>query len=239
MSYNGIEVDMLSLGNADSILVTSWTNGAAMRILVDGGKVGDSEKVLTFLAGRGASYVNHIVCSHPHDDHAGGLPAIIASQKIDFGQAWMHLPWKHVDVPALQTAIRQGETTAKRVVKIIRASVQSAQDILNAVQKRKKVLTEPFQGQNIGFMTVCGPSEAYYAELLKEFTDFEKLTALEEAMASDEREELFESVMANTAIGKRILEETEAAGELGAAPTDPENNSSTILGAVFGDHKLL
>jgi len=172
MNYDGLEVDMLSLGNADSILVTRWTAGVSSRILIDGGNGCDSEKVLKFLEARGATYLDHIVCSHPHEDHAGGMPAIIASKDIDFGQAWIHLPWKHVDFSALGAAVQKGETTARRVVRIVRASVQSSQEIVQAVQKRNKILTEPFKGQMIGFMTVCGPSQPYYAEVLKEFTDF-------------------------------------------------------------------
>ena len=239
MSYDGIEVDMLNLGNADCLLVTRWTAGIATRILIDGGNAGDSDKVLGFLAARGATHLNHIVCSHPHDDHAAGLPAIIASKTIDFDQMWMHLPWKHVEFQAIDAAVRKGKTTPQRVLRILRASVQSAQEIVQAVQKRNKPLTEPFEGKVVGFMTVCGPSEVYYAELLKEFTDFEKLAALEESLASDEQQNLLEEKMANTAVGKLILDETEAAAELGAAPTEPENNSSTILGTAYANHKLV
>lgn len=50
MSYEGIEVDMLDLGNADAILVTRWSAGSASRILIDGGNSSDSEKVLGFSA---------------------------------------------------------------------------------------------------------------------------------------------------------------------------------------------
>ena len=77
MSYDGIEVDMLNLGNADSILVTQWSAGVASRILIDGGNTSNAEKVLSFLSSRGIKYLNHIVCSHPHDDHAGGLLGVV------------------------------------------------------------------------------------------------------------------------------------------------------------------
>jgi beta-lactamase superfamily II metal-dependent hydrolase len=239
MNYDGIEVDMLSLGNADSLLVTNWANGVPSRVLIDGGKKGDAEQVLAFLKARGVKYVDHVLCSHPHDDHAGGLPDIIASKDFAFGQAWMHLPWNHVDIPALSAAIARGETSAKRVVKIIRGSMQSSKAIVAAVQRRGKPLQEPFQGQAIGFMTVCGPSMTYYQELLKEFTDFQKLVAMEEALAEDDQQNLLEDVLGRTAFGNELLEKTAAEGELGAAPTQPENNSSSILGAVFGNRKLL
>jgi len=58
-------------------------------------------------------------------------------------------------------------------------------------------------------------------------------------LAADEQQDLLEETLANSAFGKRTLEETEAAGKLGADPTQPENNSSTILGTVHGADKLL
>jgi beta-lactamase superfamily II metal-dependent hydrolase len=238
-NYNGIEVDMLNLSNADSMLVTRWTNGVASRVLIDGGNRGDAEKILNFLVVRGATDLDHIVCSHPHDDHAAGLPDIIASKDITFGQIWMHLPWKHVDLTALAAAVQRGEITAHRVVKIILASLQSSQEIVKAANARNKVINEPFQGKTIGFLTVCGPSQSYYEELLKEFTDFETLTQMDESLAADEINDQLEESLANTAFGKSLLEQTEAAGELGKDPTQPENNSTTLLGTVFGTDKLL
>lgn len=97
MAYDGLEVDMLNLGNADSILVTQWSPAGTLRILIDGGKTGDSDNILAFLANHKISYLDHIVCSHPHEDHAGGLVDLIKSKEINIGQIWMHLPWRHID----------------------------------------------------------------------------------------------------------------------------------------------
>lgn len=37
MSNDGLEIDLLNLGDADSILVTNWFNDNPTRILIDGG----------------------------------------------------------------------------------------------------------------------------------------------------------------------------------------------------------
>ncbi|MBV8277468.1 MAG: MBL fold metallo-hydrolase, partial [Verrucomicrobia bacterium] len=105
MNYDGLEIDLLNLGDADSILVTRWFNGIPTRILIDGGNSSDGQKVLGFLRARGISYLNHIVCSHPHDDHAAGLIGIVNSNLIDFGQAWLHLQRNHSNFFALQQAL--------------------------------------------------------------------------------------------------------------------------------------
>jgi hypothetical protein len=44
--YDGLEIDMLSVGCADCILVTKWNNGIANRVLVDGACKSDYENVI-------------------------------------------------------------------------------------------------------------------------------------------------------------------------------------------------
>jgi beta-lactamase superfamily II metal-dependent hydrolase len=237
MSYEGVEVDMLSLGNADSLLVTRWKAGVASRILIDGGKTGDAETVLAFLKKRGIKFLDHIVCSHPHEDHVGGLVGVVQSKEIDFGQAWVHLPWNHIDRNTLAAALAKSEATAKKVVNIIRASVQTSQDLVNAITARGKTVLEPFKGQQIGFLFVCGPSKEFYEQLLKEFTDFEKLKSMEEAIAANERQNLLETLWEGTTLLGRQMEYKETG--LGQAPTEPENNSSTILWMKQGEDALL
>jgi beta-lactamase superfamily II metal-dependent hydrolase len=237
MSYEGVEVDMLSIGNADSILVTRWKAGVASRILIDGGKAGDSATVLRFLKGRGVKFLDHVVCSHPHEDHVGGLVGVVQSKEIDFGQAWVHLPWNHIDRNTLTTALARSETVAKKVVNIIRASVQSSQDLVNAITARGKTVLEPFAGQQIGFLFVCGPSKEFYELLLKDFTDFEKLKKMEEAIAANERQNLVEMMLEGATVSRKLTEAKETG--LGQAPTEPENNSSTILWMKHVDDALL
>ena len=49
--YNGVEIDMLSLGDADSILVSNWQGLSVQRFLIDGGNKGNASKVREFLRG--------------------------------------------------------------------------------------------------------------------------------------------------------------------------------------------
>jgi competence protein ComEC len=66
-------VTFFDVGWGDSALVRS-PGGAA--ILVDGGA--DPELVATKLAARGLKRVDLMVATHPHADHLGGLPAVLA-----------------------------------------------------------------------------------------------------------------------------------------------------------------
>lgn len=53
--FNGFEIDMLSLGDADSILVTQWRPDRLLpiRVLIDGGNTGSADSILAFLWSRG------------------------------------------------------------------------------------------------------------------------------------------------------------------------------------------
>ena len=86
MIYNGIEIDMMSLGDADSCLFTQWIDGKYVRILIDGGNKGSATTVRRFLKDHGVTYLHHVVCTHPHDDHAGGLAALLADATLNIGR---------------------------------------------------------------------------------------------------------------------------------------------------------
>jgi hypothetical protein len=49
--FNGLEIDMISIGDADCILVTQWSpfDGYLFRVLVDGGSKTDAKQIKEFL----------------------------------------------------------------------------------------------------------------------------------------------------------------------------------------------
>ena len=68
-----LEVWYIDVGQADAALVLC--GGHAM--LIDGGNAEDSSLIYTFLKKRDVSYLDYIVCTHPHEDHVGGLPGAL------------------------------------------------------------------------------------------------------------------------------------------------------------------
>ena len=224
---------MFGLGNADSILVTSW-NGSSVpsRTLIDGGNVGDGEKILNKLAALKVTRIDHLVCSHPHDDHAGGLLAILGNKNIKIGGLWMHLPWNHIDYARLSESLARANQT--KIAGIVTASLKTQQEMVGEANARGIPIFEPFQGTKIGPLFVCGPSSAFYEDLLKDFEDLEKLNAFQTALAE------YDAKVEARDLAAKLFDSTgEDDGELGAGPTDPENESSLILYAAHGAQKLL
>lgn len=223
MNYNGIEIDMLSLGDADSIVVTMWENGVSTRVLIDGGRAGGAEKVKGLLLQQGSNHVHHVVCTHPHDDHGGGLVELLGDEDLTFGHAWLHLPWRHIDMAALNSA--RSRYGSKKVMKILNESLETQNEIAAVIDERKIPYDEPFEGKWIGFLKVLSPSQAYYEELLAKFTDLGKITLLESQTNAAEIDNLLEEILEATTPQSRSL--------MDDPKTEPENNSSTILAAYY------
>jgi beta-lactamase superfamily II metal-dependent hydrolase len=233
--YNGIEVDMLSMGNADALLVTHWSNTDAVRVLIDGGNAGDSEKVLAKLHELRVGHLHHVVCTHPHNDHAAGLIGVLNHKAVTIGQFWMHLPWAHINYGELTASLnRAGQS---KVAAIVRASLDTAQQLYHAAVARKIPMAEPFDKSTVGPLYVCGPTVEFYRTLLLDFGDFEKLQAFDTALAAHERTMMMEAFASGLTIGGKGLSEDE--GELGSEPTEPENDSSVIMTAVQDGARFL
>ena len=117
--YNGVEIDMLSLGDADCILVSFWSGFSVHRVLIDGGNKGDAPIVRGFLRGLNIATIDDVLSTHLHDDHSGGLIDLLSDETLTFGKLWCHVPHWHVEskdmnkvwaalkAPAVQTKPRK------------------------------------------------------------------------------------------------------------------------------------
>lgn len=72
--HSSFEVHYIDVGQADCALVIC--DGDAM--LIDGGNVGDSRLVASYLKQQGIDNLEYVVCSHAHEDHVGGLSAALS-----------------------------------------------------------------------------------------------------------------------------------------------------------------
>lgn len=70
-----LEVYFIDVGQADSALVTC----GEMTMLIDGGNVGDGQKLYTILRDRNIQTLDYLICTHAHEDHVGGLSSALTA----------------------------------------------------------------------------------------------------------------------------------------------------------------
>lgn len=74
VSGGGLTVRYIDVGQADCALLEC--DGEFL--LIDGGNRDDSRLLVSFLEQQGVKELAAVVCSHAHEDHVGGLPAVLA-----------------------------------------------------------------------------------------------------------------------------------------------------------------
>ena len=74
VSGKGLTVQFLDVGQADCALLSC----DGEYLLIDGGNRDDSQLVVSFLEQQGVQELSAVVCTHAHEDHVGGLPAVLA-----------------------------------------------------------------------------------------------------------------------------------------------------------------
>lgn len=69
-----LEVHFLDVGQADSALVLCGEKS----MLIDGGNVADSRLVAAYLSKLAVKNIDYVICTHPHEDHVGGLSGALS-----------------------------------------------------------------------------------------------------------------------------------------------------------------
>lgn len=82
---SAFEVHYIDVGQADAALVRC--DGRAM--LIDGGNREDSRLIYTYLKRLGIQHLDYVVCTHPHEDHVGGLTGALNYATVGMAYAPM------------------------------------------------------------------------------------------------------------------------------------------------------
>lgn len=75
-----LKVHFIDVGQADAILI----QGAdGQNIVIDAGNNVDSDTVVSYIKAQGVMELKAVIGTHPHEDHIGGLDAVIKSFKVE------------------------------------------------------------------------------------------------------------------------------------------------------------
>jgi len=233
--YNGVEIDMLSLGNADCILVPFSSGVSVHRVLIDGGNRGDAPIVRSFLRGLNITKIDDVLSTHLHDDHSGGLIDLLADNTLTFGKLWCHVPHWHVEnknMDKVWAALKAAGTSDEATN--IRKSLETVATLYQTAKDRSIDHEEPFTGKRIGNLVVCSPTEEFYNGLVVEMTDVEKIKAEDAAQVRYDVQTALEEAMSKGILGDELA----GSSLLDDPHTSPENESSAVT-ATMHDGKIL
>ena len=73
-----LEVHFIDVGQADAALILC--DGKTM--LIDGGNVGDSNLLYSYLQKKGVRHLDYVVATHAHEDHVGGLAGALSYASV-------------------------------------------------------------------------------------------------------------------------------------------------------------
>jgi len=263
--FNGLEIDMLALGDADCIVVTQYTNFGPQRILIDGGNASDAPVISELLCSRGMTNFWAAVSTHQHNDHARGLIKLLQNKSITISTGWMHDVRNHVAADALRRASSGNSSRADDVKEVL----ENTKELVSAFASRNLSPQEPFAGATIaGYpsMIVLGPSLPLYQRMLREFTKvdvpsftpppvsfLETLSAIGGTAPRTRYGTLSEMLDPSVETMYGIVPPAPAYGSLLSTlagvlenssvkknpETQPFNNTSAILGVIVNGHRLM
>lgn len=183
-----ISIDMLSLGNADSIIV--WLkdhNKNSYVILIDGGNKSDGEKVIAHLDKYILPNVNKvapdlIICTHHDKDHIGGLISVVEHYGNNIGQVWINNPSEHISSQSYQTLKESfRRNSASKQYQVILESLTNVDDFISIVDKKGISRDHALYGQGLfdGVVKVLGPSDNFYKTLLPGMENMDRYVSSE------------------------------------------------------------
>jgi len=160
------EIDFLEVHtkkSGDAIGIRYGLNGLVYIHVVDGGYAATGDGLVQHINEYygNPSFLDHVVVTHPDQDHAEGMQAVL--EHFDIGALWMLLPWDYVDELIDRFARYTNPDNLKRKLREAYPYLVELEKIAN----RKGIpIYGPLQGARIGAFTVLAPSRSRYLDMV-------------------------------------------------------------------------
>lgn len=96
-------VHFIDVGQGDCTLIRSGADS----VLIDGGITDMGDTVVKYLTSAGVTKLTAVIATHPHEDHIGGLPAVLRAFDTDA----LYLPNQTALTPSYEALLQAAEQT--------------------------------------------------------------------------------------------------------------------------------
>lgn len=217
------EIDMLNVGNADSIILRYFDkDNHEFIVVIDAGKTEEHGKMVVDHINKYTikKSIDLAISTHPDKDHIKGFFYVI--EHLEIQEFWIHDPKLHkIDKSDIKSFF--DNDYFEKGLKYVVESLNFSKDLISIIDEKEIKRKEPLEGISHSKIpiTVLGPSEKYYKEKLNSFRDIHLL---------------YESVAIEKATSANLNLENRANEFNKLVDRSNENNSSTIL-LFSGDKK--
>jgi hypothetical protein len=137
-------------------------------MVIDGGYESTGHEICAHIRRwYGTDVIDHVVSSHPDNDHMSGLRVVLNQMTVR--QLWMHVPEAHA--ARILPAFNSPGWTNDRLRDALRRAYPFVTELRQLVIARGGLLSYPFQGSQVGPFTVLSPSMTTYEGLMPQFRD--------------------------------------------------------------------
>ena len=222
-------------GDAIAMRFGNWgqVGGTQTVVVIDAGYQESAEALVAHIRNYyGTNTVDMAISTHPDSDHVSGLAHVLEEMQVN--NLLMHRPWDHASnirdmVKSQNGGLLRTLTISNRFEK----TLQCGSDLESLAQKKKIPIYEPFQGMTAyGVMTVLGPSQTFYEELLPQFRGLPPAPGTLAGLFPPMQKAVEAVKWVRDHVGLDLLTED-------ADTTSAENNSSTVLLFNIDGHKFL
>lgn len=232
------ELEFLPVGEGSrsgDAITMRYHDGAAWRVVViDGGYQVTGETIVQHVRRwYQTEVIDHMVCTHPDDDHISGL-LVVADQMV-VRNLWTCVP--HAHAANIINLFQSGRWQVENLRTHLRRQYPKIGELADLVRAKGGTCSYPFQGAQIGPFIVLSPSQRFYEGLLPQFRDtptqdIDFLASLGHLISGVGRR--VSSAIRYT-LGETWFREQLREGGM----TSAENESSVVLYANLGDGGIL
>lgn len=166
------EYEMLTVGDADAILIRHYIKEEPYVVLIDAGNTNASSLIKKHIKDYfNTTYIDLAICTHPDSDHKDGFFDLLVDDEVHVGEFWLTDPACFLDEQDIQR-YRSRENAIKAVRKIWNKSTDDSLNLITlAINKcgfyNVKNVIDGAKHSSIPISCV-GPTFEYYLENVKQ-----------------------------------------------------------------------